>query len=97
MQIEARVIAAVVALSAFVIAVVAGLGARLPADVILFRALLSMAACQALGMALGAMVAHVRAEHAARYVKENPIPSVAPVTVGEEIIEVGEESVEKSQ
>ncbi|CAG0999830.1 hypothetical protein PHYC_02801 [Phycisphaerales bacterium] len=97
MQSEGRIIAVAVALAAFVIAVVAGLGAGVATDVILFRALVAMVICQAGGMAVGEVFARVRAEHAARYIKDHPIPSVAALAPVEQVIEVGEETVEKSQ
>lgn len=48
-----RVIAASLGLSAFSIAVVAGLAADNPAETILFRAVISMAACHVVGWCVG--------------------------------------------
>ncbi len=48
-----RVISGIVSLSGFLVAIVAGLAADNPADVVLVRALLAMLACNVLGSSVG--------------------------------------------
>lgn len=54
-----KVIAACCGLAAFAIAMVAGLAADNPGEVVLLRALGSMVVCQILGVALGTIVERV--------------------------------------
>lgn len=61
-----RVIAACLALSAFSIALIAGLAAGNPTPDILLRALIALAACFILGMAIGTVAERIVADHIAR-------------------------------
>jgi hypothetical protein len=60
-----RVVGVVVALSGFVIAIVAGLAVDNPADVILARALVCLALCLVVGLAAGSVCERVIADHVA--------------------------------
>lgn len=73
---EAKVISVVVALGAFIVAMVAGLAADNPAWVVLTRALVAMLAGQFIGLGAGEVLAYVRRAHTADYVKRHPIPDV---------------------
>ncbi|MEZ6243791.1 MAG: hypothetical protein R3B57_12205 [Phycisphaerales bacterium] len=72
-----RVIPGIVALSAFSVACVAGLGAELGASAVLTRALISMAGGYVLGLALAWAAGRAVADHAARCRAERPVPEVA--------------------
>ncbi len=54
-----KVTGACCGLAAFAIAVVAGLAAENPGEVILFRAIISMFLCQILGIGVGIVIEHV--------------------------------------
>lgn len=82
-----RVISGIVALAGFLVALVAGLAADNPADVVLTRALLAMLACNLLGSVVGAVAHWIGTEHVERFKQLHPIestdsPQPAPV-VGE--------------
>lgn len=82
-----RVISGIVALAGFLVALVAGLAADNPADVVLTRALLAMLACNLLGAIVGAVAHWIGTEHVERFKQLHPIestdsPQPAPV-VGE--------------
>jgi hypothetical protein len=82
-----RVISGIVALAGFLVALVAGLAADNPADVVLTRALLAMLACNLLGSIVGAVAHWIGTEHVERFKQLHPIestdsPQPAPV-VGE--------------
>jgi putative Mn2+ efflux pump MntP len=70
-----KVIAASLALSAFAVAVVAGLAAGNPPRSILFSAVVSMIACQILGLFIGSLAERAIADHLAAHKAANPIPS----------------------
>ena len=70
-----KVIAASLALSAFAVAVVAGLAAGNPARTVLFNAVVSMIACQILGLFIGSLAERAIADHMTTYKAANPIPS----------------------
>lgn len=69
-----KVIAGVLGLTAFSIAVLAGLSVGNSADTVLVHALVSMVACQILGFAIGTVGERVARDAIARYQKEHPIP-----------------------
>ncbi len=91
---EAKIISVIVALGAFVVAVVAGLAVENPAWVILTRALIAMLVGQIVGLGAGEVLAYVRRTHTADYIKRNPIPQVS--LSGESIPEDGGQTVENS-
>lgn len=92
---EARVIAVVVALGAFVVAVAAGLAADNPASTVLLRALAAMIAAQFVGWGAGEVLAYVRRTHTTDYIRRNPVPVVNAASA-EPVVEVGGETVENS-
>ncbi len=71
-----RVIAGIVALSAFAVACVAGLGAGLDAASILTRALYSMAGGYALGAVLGWAAGRAVRDHVEAMRRQRPVPEV---------------------
>jgi len=71
---EAKVVATVFALSAFAVAVIAGLYAGNAAGTVLWRAIIAMLVCQVLGMFAGSLIERIITEHAARYSAEHPVP-----------------------
>lgn len=79
-----RVIATAVGLSGFAVAVIAGLAAENPAQVVLGRALVSMLVCYVLGQLLGAGAENVVRRRVERYKGEHPVPDVfASIDQGE--------------
>ncbi len=85
----AKVIAGSLGLTAFAIAVVAGLAAGNEPTEILLRALSSMMACYVLGMVLGAIGQHTIEEHVHQYIVARPIKKFSEPVM--EVGEVGEE------
>ena len=71
-----RVIATAMALCAFAIAVIAGLAAGNPSDVVLGRALLGLVVCYVLGHVLGACAESVVRRRVDAYKREHPVPDV---------------------
>jgi len=80
-----KVIAGSLGLTAFAIAVVAGLAAGNPSTEVLTRALVCMAICYALGMVLGAIGEHTMQEHVRQYIAARPV-----IKHNEPVMEVGE-------
>jgi len=74
---QIRVIAAVVALAAFAVAVVAGMASGREATGVLVYAILATALCFVPGLAAGAVFAHVVREHLATHEVAQPIPSLS--------------------
>lgn len=70
-----KVIAACCGLAAFAIAIVAGLSSGNPGEVILLRALISMVACQFVGVGLGMVIERVIADSIALHKQSSPDPS----------------------
>lgn len=68
-----KVAASCMGLSAFAIAIVAGLGAGNPAEEILSRAIVAMAVMYALGQALGSMGERAIDQRLAQHRQENPV------------------------
>ena len=77
-----RVIAASLGLSAFAIAVVAGLAADNPAETILARAVASMIVCHVVGWCVGLAAERAVSEAVAAYEKERMTPVHAGVPAG---------------
>lgn len=73
-----KVIGFVFALTAFAVAIVAGMAAGDSAENVLPRALMVLFVCHLIGLVLGSVVNHVLNEHLVRYEAEHPIPDVAP-------------------
>lgn len=84
-----KVTGACLGLSGFAVAIVAGLSADNPADLILTRAIISMAALGALGQALGAVAERVIDQRMSDHRAENPAPtSGAPERAAQEPLTV---------
>lgn len=71
-----KVIASSLALTAFVVAVTAGLFAGNPATTILINALVSTVVCQMLGLAIGAIFERVANDAVESYQQRNPVPDI---------------------
>jgi uncharacterized protein involved in response to NO len=80
---EGKVVAAVFALSAFAVALIAGLGAGNDTTTVLSRALGALLICQIIGLIAGLIIERVIREHEARYRADNPVPSIGPTVVDE--------------
>ncbi len=70
-----KVVGACCGLGAFAIAVVAGIAADNPGEVVIFRALVSMFVCQLLGVGIGAVVERVISDSIAAHKQSSPDPS----------------------
>lgn len=79
-----RVYAGVSGLSAFVIAIVAGLYAHNSAAHTLTTALFCMIACYLLGTLLGAISEHAVRAHLAAFRDKHPVPEAAPAIVADQ-------------
>lgn len=66
-------------LTGFAIAILAGLAADNPANVILTRALIAMAACYAVGVFIGMLASRAVREAAASHIADNPAPEIDDV------------------
>lgn len=77
MQTQAKVIAAIIALGGFVVALLAGMRAANPPHIILWNAILALVVCQLLGIAVGAIATRVMSDHIHRHKAEHPIPDIA--------------------
>jgi hypothetical protein len=80
---EGKVVAAVFALSAFAVALIAGIAAGNDTTTVLSRALGALVACQLIGMGAGFLIERVIKEHEARYRADNPVPTIGPTLVDE--------------
>jgi len=69
-----RVVAALLGLGAFAVAIVAGLASGSESAGLLMRAVMSAAACYLVGAALGAAGERTMREHAERHRESNPVP-----------------------
>lgn len=89
-----KTIATGLALTAFTIAVVAGLMAGNPASHVLKVAIFSMIVCHIVGVFVGMISEHAVSEYIAQIRRATPIPNVAKETAkplgnfGDEVIEV---------
>lgn len=75
-----KTIATSLALTAFTIAVVAGLFAGNPAPHVLKVAIMSMIACQVVGVFVGMVAEHAISEHITQLKQSHPIPDVMKET-----------------
>lgn len=69
-------IATAVGLSGFAVAIIAGIAAENPGQVVLGRALLSMMACYVLGQLLGSGAENVVRRRVEAYKSDHPVPDV---------------------
>lgn len=74
MQRPAKVIAAGFGLTAFAVAVVAGIAADNPSQVVLKHAIIAMICCQVVGLFIGALGERVVNDAVAEYQSRHPIP-----------------------
>lgn len=74
MRSDPGIIGAIVALTGFAVAVLAGLGAEVEPATVLLRALLAMGACYVVGLGVGGVLARVVREHVELHKRNNPIP-----------------------
>lgn len=79
-----KVIAFIFALTAFAVAIAAGMFGGDPAESVLSRALVVLVVCQLVGTALGSTVNHVLNEYLKQYETDHPVPDVpsAPAAQG---------------
>jgi len=70
-----KVVAACCGLAAFAIAVIAGIVAENPGEVVLFRALVGMVACQIVGLGIGMVIERVVADSIQSHKVSRPGPS----------------------
>jgi hypothetical protein len=78
----AKVIASVMGLGAFGIAIVAGLAVDNPADHILSRALICMFVCNIVGLAIGALAERTVNDSIGTYIKARPVHEQLAEDVG---------------
>lgn len=76
-QTQAKVIAAIIALGGFVVALLSGMRAGNPAHLVLFDALVALLVCQLLGIAVGAVATRVILDHVEQHKSQHPIPEIA--------------------
>lgn len=69
-----RVIAGAFGMTAFAVAIISGLAVNNPASDILYRALISMVTCYAIGLIIGIVGEYVIQEHMRQYREAEPIP-----------------------
>lgn len=74
-SVESRHIGVILGLTAFAVAVLCGLAVDNPMDVVLSRALASLAAGFFVGALLGGVLAHVIEAHVKRYIADRPVPT----------------------
>jgi len=73
---SAQAIAACIALTAHAVAILSGIVAHNPADVVLRRALLVLGVAYVLGSILGSICEHVIAERLREYTARRPVPDL---------------------
>lgn len=73
-----KVVSACCGLSGFAVAVIAGLAADNAGDVILLRALISMVACQIVGLIVGMIIERVVVESVESYKQSKPVGPSQP-------------------
>ncbi|MCC6676942.1 MAG: hypothetical protein IT436_07350 [Phycisphaerales bacterium] len=76
MSTPSKVIAFVFALTAFAVAIVAGMAGGDAAESVLARALVVLFVCHLIGLALGSTVNHVLNEYLRKYEADHPVPDV---------------------
>jgi len=79
-----KTISAVMGLTAFALAVIAGWAAHNPLSTILTRAIIAMAVCYAVGQILGWAATKLAREYMADFRARNPVPQATPVEVDPE-------------
>lgn len=89
MESPARVFAAVLGLTAFAVAVAAGLFAGTPGGEVLVTAMLSMAVCFPLGLFLGAAAGRAIDEHVKAHRERHPVTDLSKL-LDSYVIEVDE-------
>jgi hypothetical protein len=94
---EAKVVATVFALSAFAVAVVAGLSSGNQTSTVLLRAIVCMIACQILGLIAGSIIERVLVEHEARYHKAHPVPALKSDSADVPIVDEAVDETEHEQ
>ncbi len=77
---EAKVVSVTFAMSAFVVALIAGLAAGNSPFQVLVRALVAMFVCQVIGTLAGEVVARIVREHEERYREANPVPLIPAIS-----------------
>lgn len=77
LKVHIKVIAAVIALGGFVVALLAGMLVGNPPHITLFKALVALVICQFLGICVGYIGTHIIADHLEAHKAKTPIPSLA--------------------
>jgi len=72
-RLPVRTIGACFALTAFAVAILAGLGAALPASEILWRATLSLCVCYIAGVIIGSVAERAAREHVSGFIRLHPM------------------------
>ena len=93
--IAATTVAGAFALTAFAVAVLAGLGSGNPATSVLVRALMAMLVCYPIGLALGTIAQRLVQDEVERHRATNPEPSGGDDDLSDGGIEVIEEDGEE--
>ena len=76
MESPSKIFAAVLAMTAFAIAIVSGLAKGGGGPEILSQAIFSMIVCYPVGLVLGLVAGHAVDEHISGYVKGHPVPKI---------------------
>lgn len=76
MESPSKIFAAVLALTAFAVAIVSGLANGAADPEILSHAIFSMIVCYPVGLVLGVVAGHAVDEHISGYVKQHPVPKI---------------------
>lgn len=74
-----KLVAGIIALTGFVVAAIAGLGAGNAAETTLLRCIITMFVCYFAGLPLGMVCEHVINEHLKEFMSKNPVPLAALV------------------
>ena len=80
-SVPAKVVASSAGLGAFIVAVLAGMGADNPTETVLTRAVLSLLACYVVGLIIGGIAERAVAERIGTYVAANKVEEVDPGAV----------------
>jgi len=91
--VSSRLIATCFALSAFAVAIVAGLSSGNPTSEVLSRALIAMMVCYPLGLVIGIVCERVIAAHIELHEQANPAPDSNNVQVAPSEAPLGEEAI----
>lgn len=79
MERSAQTVATCLALSAYAIAMIAGIGAQNPVLLVMRRGLVVLVLGYAIGLAIGTIVEHILREHIAGYQAKRPIPDIEAI------------------